>query len=761
MSKLIADLNEAQLKAVLEADGPALVIAGAGSGKTRVLTTRIAYLLEKGVRPWEILCLTFTNKAAGEMKARVAKLLGEEYVKELWMGTFHSVFARLLRRNADHIGYTRSFTIYDSDDSLSLIKRIMNAMHITNDRITPQSVRSRISKAKNQMILPSDFANSAIDPISVVVSEVYEQYTKSLYEANAMDFDDILLKTIELFARNPNIREGYARQFRYVLVDEYQDTNRIQYSIIKQLSSFHRNLTVVGDDAQSIYAFRGADIRNILDFEKDFPDRKIFRLEQNYRSTQHILSTANAIIRGNKGQIEKTLFTKNHAGESVKIVECVDDREEAQTVVKYIQEHIHKSKLDLNDFAVLYRMNAQSRSLEDAFRRNNIAYVIIGGISFYKRKEIKDVLGYIRLLVNPADNESVIRVINFPARGIGDVTIGKLQEYANSQTRSLLDVITNDETLPGIQPRAATKLREFAALIKKYSELRDFLSPSELLRSYIDETGIPIELKTEGTDEALNRYENVKEFLSAVTEHFQINEGATIESFIEETSLYSDVDQVDDSENRVRLMTIHSAKGLEFPVVFVTGLEESIFPSSNALEEEFGIEEERRLLYVAITRAMKNCYMLFAQSRLKYGSVQYSMPSRFISEAEESDSVERIAKYSDAPRARSYTQRDDSEFSQLFDRDKSFRQPYRRTNDSYKNEKSYYSQESYRDDYSQVADGAGSSGMKRGSRVWHEAFGEGRVVEVSGKGEKAKAVVDFPTAGRKNLMLKFANLKVL
>lgn len=759
MSKILAELNEAQLSAVLESDGPSLIIAGAGSGKTRVLTTRVAYLLEQGVRPWEILVLTFTNKASGEMKERVAKLLGEEFVKELWMGTFHSVFARILRRNAEHIGYTRSFTIYDSDDSLSLIRRIMNAMNITSDRVTPKSVRARISKAKNQLILPTAFQESAVDPISLIVAEVYESYTKSLFDANAMDFDDILIKTIELFARFPDVRSGYARQFRYVLVDEYQDTNRIQYDIIKQLSSYHTNVTVVGDDAQSIYAFRGADIRNILDFEKDYPQRKLFRLEQNYRSTGNILSTANAVIKNNTGQIDKTLYTKNTLGDKVKIVECVDDREEAQAVVKHVQEHIFNEKYDLNDIAVLYRMNAQSRSLEDAFRRNKISYVIIGGLSFYKRKEIKDVLAYIRLLVNPSDNESLLRVINFPARGIGEVTINKLTTYANSQTRSILEVISTGESLPGLQPRTIIKLREFAALVKKYSEMRDFLSPSELLRSYVDETGIPIELKTEGTDESLNRYENVKEFLSAITEHFQQNENATIESFLEETSLYSDIDEVDDSQNNVRLMTIHAAKGLEFPVVFVTGLEEGIFPSANALEEEFGVEEERRLLYVAITRAMKHCYLLYAQSRLKYGSVQYSIPSRFISEAEESDAIERLTTAGSQTRARQYVVRDENSFSQIFDkRDTSYRSPYRKSNDSYHNDKNYYSQTPSGDDYSQLS---GSEVMRRGSRVWHEAFGEGRVIEISGKGEKAKAVVDFPTAGRKNLMLRFANLKVL
>jgi DNA helicase-2/ATP-dependent DNA helicase PcrA len=612
------------------------------------------------------------------------------------------------------------------------------------------------------MILAGELNDMAKDSQTKIVAEVYESYQKALYEANAMDFDDLLIKIVELFARHPHIKEKYARQFRYILVDEYQDTNRIQYLIIKELSSIHRNITVVGDDAQSIYAFRGADIRNILAFEDDFPDTKLFRLEQNYRSTQHVLDAANALIKNNRNQIPKTLHTQNPKGETVKIIECIDDREEAAMVCRFIEEEIRKDKYDLNEFCVLYRMNAQSRVLEDAFRRNGLAYIIIGGISFYKRKEIKDVLAYIRLLVNPADNESLLRVINFPARGIGEVTMTRLNDYAKEKGVGILSLISGGEAVPGILPRAVQKLREFSELIKKYSQMRDVLSASELLRSYIDETGIPQELKMEGTEEATNRYENVREFLSAITEYFQSNETASIETFLQETSLLSDVDQLADAANSVRLMTLHSAKGLEFPVVFVTGLEEGIFPGMNSADDPAAIEEERRLLYVGITRAMKKCYVLHAQSRLRYGSVQYSMPSRFLEELEETESVERTKKYSGGTRPRAGVRSEGDPFGDIFT-PTAFTPPRRtfnRSNGFREPSKSYYSQESSRDNYSQIEEGS-NAGLKRGARVWHDSFGEGRVIEVSGRGEKAKAVVDFPSAGRKNLMLKFANLRVL
>jgi DNA helicase-2/ATP-dependent DNA helicase PcrA len=477
MSKLLQGLNSAQAAAVTGAEGPTMIIAGAGSGKTRVLTTRIAYLLEQGIRPWEILSLTFTNKAAGEMKERIAALLGEGHVHDLWMGTFHSVFARMLRRHAELLGYTKSFSIYDSDDSLALIKRVMEELRIPRDQFNPNAVRSRISSAKNQLISPEDYANMARDFFSEKVAEVYPEYIKQLKSANAMDFDDLLIKTIELFVHHKDVLESYQRKFRYVLVDEYQDTNRAQYMIVKLLSAFHNNLTVVGDDAQSIYAFRGADIKNILDFERDYPNAKLFRLEQNYRSTGHILAAADALIKNNKEQIPKTLFTKNIKGELVKIMECSDEREEGATVVRTIEDEIRKEKYTLSQFAILYRTNAQSRAIEDSLRRQGIPYTIIGGIAFYKRKEIKDCLAYIRLIVNPADAESLIRVINFPARGIGEATMAKLAQFARERGATILDVMATPEFIPNLSPKTAGKLKIFSELIIKYSQLLTQLSP--------------------------------------------------------------------------------------------------------------------------------------------------------------------------------------------------------------------------------------------------------------------------------------------
>ncbi len=559
------------------------------------------------------------------------------------------------------------------------------------------------------------------------IARVYDAYTKQLYEANAMDFDDLLVKTVELFTRFPHVRDGYARQFQYVLVDEYQDTNRIQYLIVKELASYHGNIAVVGDDAQSIYSFRGADIRNILDFQSDFPDVKTFRLEQNYRSTQHILDAANAIIESNKGQIPKKLFTKNTSGKKVQVIECIDDRTEAQRIVREIEELSHRKKYTLNEFAVLYRMNAQSRSLEDALRRSKLAYVIVGGISFYKRAEIKDVVAYIRLLVNRRDTESTLRIINFPARGIGTTTLERLVHFANENNISILDAIDTGIAIPDIQPRFMQKLREFSGYIKKYSDLREHLSPGELLNAYIGETGILQELKLEGTSESLDRYENVREFLSYITDYFHEHPGADIESFLEEMSLISDIDDLKDSNNAVRLMTIHSAKGLEFPVVFVAGLEEGLFPSSNALEEEFGVEEERRLLYVAVTRAMKRAFVLYAQQRLRYGSIQYNIPSRFIEELQRSDSVETESLSDPALRRHSFTESQTySSFS--FD---SQRSSFRRSERSLRGG---YSQETSYNEYSQIEEAAPT--LKRGELVFHESFGEGRVIEVTGTGDR-------------------------
>lgn len=756
MSKILSGLNEAQLAAVTGADGPAMVIAGAGSGKTRVLTTRIAYLLEHGARSWEILALTFTNKAAGEMKERIAQMIGESSVRDLWMGTFHSIFARLLRRNADAIGYTRSFSIYDTDDTISAIKRIMDLLGIPKDKYNPNAIRSRISGAKNALILPPEYANQALDIFSEKTAQVYTEYTRLLGESNAMDFDDLLIKTIELFERHPDILEHYQRRFRYILVDEYQDTNRAQYKVVKMLAGAHKNLTVVGDDAQSIYAFRGADIKNILGFQEDYPDTKLFRLEQNYRSTGQILSAANSLIEHNTEQIRKHLYTKNIKGDPVHIVECSDDREEGAAVVRFLEEEMRKERYSLNEFAVLYRTNAQSRVIEDHFRRQGIPYVIVGGVAFYKRKEIKDVVAYIRLIVNPADSESLFRVINYPGRGIGETTLEKLAQFARERQSPVFDVLAVPEFIPNVQAKTANNLRAFHHLINKYRSLRDQLSASELLRSLIDDTGILRELKFENTLESLARRENVIEFLNAITEYFMEKPDATIESFLEEISLMSDVDAYDGTKQAVTLMTIHAAKGLEYPVVFITGVEEGLFPSANAFYEPADIEEERRLMYVAITRSMRKCYISFARQRMKFGEIASSVPSRFIKEIEKSSATERITSY--GAKSRSFEVLNGREEP---DYDSGYGKPAFAAKRRSRGPLSVnpYAQEAPEDSYSQL-EGSGSA-LHRGTKVWHDAFGEGRVVEVSGRGEKAKAVVDFAKVGRKNLMLKFAQLKVL
>lgn len=761
MSNVLSGLNPAQLEAVTNANGPTMIIAGAGSGKTRVLTHRIAYLLESGVRPWEVLSLTFTNKAAKEMKERIAKIVGEDKAHELWMGTFHSIFARILRRHASALGYTSSFTIYDSDDSLSAIKQIMGSLGISRDEFNPIAIRSKISGAKNALIFPDEYRQLARDPMSEKTAQVYPEYLGALRRANALDFDDLLIKTIELFEKNKDILDQYQNRFKFILVDEYQDTNHAQYAIIKMLAAKFRNLTVVGDDAQSIYSFRGADIGNILDFERDYTDAKVYRLEQNYRSTQSILGAADQLIKNNKGQIPKSLFTENGTGEPVKIIECSDERDEAQTIVRNIEEETRKSKLDLRHFAILYRTNAQSRAIEDGLRRQGIAYTIIGGTAFYKRKEIKDVLAYVRLLVNPTDSESLVRVINYPARGIGATTLERVAQHAREQNHSLFHSLQQIEFVPGIQSRSIAKIHEFTSLIAKYAKLKDQMSPSELLRSMIDETRILSELKLENTMESMARYENIQEFLSAVTEFFSERQGATLETFLEEVSLVSEIDQVDGSKNAVTLMTLHAAKGLEFPVVFIAGLEEGLFPSQSTVMDRNQLEEERRLLYVGITRAMRKCFVLYAAARMRFGETLRAMPSRFLEEIEQSGYTEKITSYGTKPRAReSYAERENS-FSHLMNGTPTLNgRTFTRKRADRVTTSSSSSSSSY-NEYSQIDSDQGSSTLRRGAKVMHTTFGEGRIVEVGGKGDKAKAVVDFTKFGRKNLMLKFANLKLL
>jgi DNA helicase II / ATP-dependent DNA helicase PcrA len=733
-------LNAAQRAAAKHVNGPVMVIAGAGSGKTRVLTFRIAHLLSLGVRPDSVLALTFTNKAAGEMKERIAGLVGEGS-RQLWMGTFHSIFARILRFEAEKIGYTRSFTIYDSDDSLTLIRGIMNSLSISGQAFPPSAIRSRISRAKNAMQSPAVMRDGPADPTTEKTAAVYEEYERRLRKSNAMDFDDLLLKPLELFAKHPDVLERYQYRFKYLLVDEYQDTNRVQYLLIKELARLNRNVCVVGDDAQSIYGFRGADIRNILDFEKDYKDCAVYRLEQNYRSTKTILAAAGSIIKRNQDQIPKTLWTENAEGELITLQTCDDDRDEGYRIVTAIQEESHRKKLDLKDFAVLYRTNAQSRSIEDALRRNAIAYIIVGGVAFYKRKEIKDVLAYLSVIANPRDDESILRIINVPARGIGDTSVGKLRAAAGA--RSLYESMLLPEVLDQLPDRTRKGVLQFRAMLAKYIGLKDKTSVGELARALIDDIGILLSLQEENTPEAKNRIENIRELVSALSEFSARGSERTIEDFLQEVSLVSDVDQAEFGRNAVTLMTLHAAKGLEFPVVWISGIEEGLFPLGAAGNDKREMEEERRLMYVGITRARQKLYLSWAITRYRFGEQTYSTRSRFLEEidgaliAEDQGSRRASAPYRRAearpspprPAARP-TKRSDAV-------EPFFADPL----PDYEGE-------------SQVGFQA-----KVGARVTHEAFGRGKILAIDGSGDNARAVVDFESVGRKHLMLKFANLR--
>ena len=723
-----------------------MIVAGAGSGKTRVLTYRIAQLLHSGIPPYEILALTFTNKAAKEMKERIERRIGNQ-AHNVWAGTFHSIFARILRQEVEALGYSRSFTIYDSDDSQNVIKNIMTSLSISQQQVNPRGVQSRISGAKNQMMTPREYEEIAKDFIDQKVAQVFAEYQPKLHKSNAMDFDDLLLKPIELFKKFPNTLEKYQYRFKYILVDEYQDTNRAQYVLINMLAQRFKNIAVVGDDAQSIYAFRGADIRNILDFERDYPNAKVFRLEQNYRSTKTILAAADSVIKNNRNQITKTLWTDNPRGEKIGVIESDDDKAEGLTIAQKIQEHISKEKLNLKDFAILYRTNAQSRSIEDAMRRFGIPYVIVGGVEFYKRKEIKDVLAYLRLIVNPKDEESLLRVINYPPRGIGDTTIDKLIEQATKANASLFDIIVNARSLSTIADRTKNAIVQFGSLLKKYSEMKSSMSPSEIARSVVDELGILRMYKEEQTPESLGRWENIQELLSAISEFADQNkEKATLESFLEEVALVSAVDQMVDERNAVTMMTLHSAKGLEFPVIFIGGMEEGLFPLYQITPDASELEEERRLCYVGITRAMKKLYLLYTRIRYRFGDVTYPVVSRFLGEISES----LLEK--EASRKSSYTADTISNLSSVRQRYvESIKQKKVRKQDEfvpdadvdYENQ----SQEEIR--------------LKVGVYVEHEVFGKGKVTQLSGRGDSAKAVVQFNNVGPKNLMIKFARLKVL
>ncbi len=723
----LKELNEEQRKAVEYIAGPQMIIAGAGSGKTRVLTYKIAYLLSKGYKSETILALTFTNKAANEMKVRIKELVGKK-ANNIWMGTFHSIFAHILRIEAKHISHKSNFSIYDTEDSLSLVSNITTALNIDIEGVTNNSIRHRISFLKNHMIphekYRKDHAGSFIEE---KIADVYEEYQKRLVANNAMDFEDLLLKPIELFNSNVKILQKYKKKFGYILVDEFQDTNKAQYELIKLLVSRNCKISVVGDDAQSIYSWRGANLSNMLDFENDFKKHKIFRLEQNYRSTKMILEAAGSVIKNNKKQIVKTLWTQNNDGEQLTLIKCADEKDEAYQIAKYLKKEISKKKLSHKDFAVLYRTNAQSRAMEDIFRREKIPYTIIGGVEFYRRKEVKDVIAYLRVLSNQNDEESLLRIMNFPQRGIGNTTVNRMIGFARKHDLTFYQTMARVFEVIDIKERIQKNVKGFRLLLEKYIDLKDKLSVSELTRALVDELGLIRMFKSENTPEAKNKINNIKELLSALSEFSESNKDAGLDQFLEDVSLVADIDMYENEKNAVTLLTLHSAKGLEFPIVFLSGCEEDIFPIANRFNSDASVEEERRLFYVGVTRAENKVFLSHARSRYRFGEVAYQSRSRFIDELDPSTLVEVNGGIG--------------------------RKANRKTKKEVYYE--YFDSVDY-EDFDQE-----NKTVRIGSRVMHEKFGLGKVVDVAGSGDMVKATVAFENNNVKQLMLKFAKLKIL
>lgn len=758
------ELNKSQQAAVFYNDGPSLVIAGAGAGKTRVLTYKITYLLEQGVEPWNILALTFTNKAAREMKARIALMLDEQKVRYLWMDTFHSVFARILRIESAVLGYKSNFTIYDQTDSRSLIKSIVKEMQLDDKVYKPNVVQERISSAKNQLILPDAYAASADayrgDQARRIpaVRDVYRAYWMRCRQANAMDFDDLLVNTYLLFERYPEIREQYVKRFHYVLVDEYQDTNYAQHQIVWQLTRDNQQLCVVGDDAQSIYSFRGANIDNILKFNTLYPSAKLFKLEQNYRSTQMIVNAANSLIEKNHEQIPKSVYSHKEEGEPLTLFRAYSDVEEGEIVVNKIQELHRKEYIAYDEFAILYRTNAQSRVFEESLRKRTMPYRIYGGMSFYQRKEIKDIIAYYRLAVNPMDEEALKRVINYPARGIGDTTLLHVIEAASAAGVSLWEVICSPEQYAlEVSKGFVARLQQFATLIQSFIEDALTKDAYEVGKRIAKESGVVADIYRDSTPEGIARQENVEELMNGI-QNFVIsqkeegNEREKLTDFLSEVSLLSDQDKdKSTSDEKVTLMTMHAAKGLEFKVVFVVGVEENLFPSPMCAEMPRALEEERRLFYVAITRAEQYCFLSFAKSRFRFGKVEYGEPSRFLKDIS--------SRYLRSPRGVLEREEAATDFfgrgagtpRRTFEKPTNPEPPARRNLKpvSYSN---FLGNNNAKSDVPQ---------LKVGQVIEHERFGIGDVEKVEGAGDNAKATIRFRNVGVKQLLLKFARFKVI
>lgn len=769
---LLNDLNDAQRAAVEYIDGPSLVIAGAGSGKTRVLTYKIAYLLSQGMKPWSIMALTFTNKAAREMKERIGKLVGGDLAQHLYMGTFHSIFSRILRAEAEHIGFNNNFTIYDESDSRSLLKAIIKEMGLDDKAYKPAAVHARISMAKNNLVTAEAYDS---DPAILeqnkrakmpAIGKIYVAYVQRCRQANAMDFDDLLMLTFQLFRDHEEIRQKYAGRFDYILVDEYQDTNHVQMSIVMQLCKEKLRVCAVGDDSQSIYSFRGANIDNILNYQKQLPGTQLFKLEQNYRSTQTIVEAANSLIHHNRNQIQKEVFSKNDKGEKILYKPAYSDKEEALIVAKNIQRIKRQDDCGYDQFAILYRTNAQSRSFEEEFRKQGIPYRIYGGLSFYQRKEIKDIIAYFRLVANPDDEEAFKRIINYPARGIGATTVMKIADCAHQNQVSFWEVIGNVEHYGlNVNKGTQTKLEKFRLLISSFIDRSHTLDVYELGDAIIRESRISEDIMSGKNADDLARQENLEEFLSGMQtfvagrqEEGRMDE-AYLTDYLQDVALLTDADsEGEKDEPRVSLMTIHAAKGLEFATVFVVGLEENIFPSPLAAISVRELEEERRLLYVAITRAEKHCILTNAKNRFRYGKMEFDNPSRFIDEIDAS----LIEGGEEAPESSfgggrssygGYGSEGGYGGRMPWDRDRS---GYRR---DYQNSKPVASQ--FMADPKPAFASSSAGSLCEGCRIEHQRFGIGTVLKIEGTGENTKATVEFQNAGTKQLLLKFAKFTIL
>ena len=784
MQDYLNELNEGQQKAVLYCDGPSLVIAGAGSGKTRVLTYKIAYLLEQGLDPWNILALTFTNKAAREMKERIGRLVGERRAKYLWMGTFHSIFLRILHTESDCLGFSHNFTVYDTADSKSLIRTIIKEMGLDEKVYKPATVQNRISNAKNRLVTPARYgANPEVYEADCKahipqVCDIYQHYWNRLKQADAMDFDDLLLYTYILFKEHPEVLAKYQDQFKFILVDEYQDTNYAQHCIVMQLGIHHGKVCVVGDDAQSIYSFRGAEIDNILNFTKVFNGAKIFKLEQNYRSTQTIVQAANSLIEKNMSRIPKDVFSKNEEGESIGLYQAYSDAEEAEIVANKIAELRRKEGLSYSDFAILYRTNAQSRVFEEVFRKRNMPYRVYGGLSFYQRKEIKDIIAYFRVVVNPHDEEAFKRIINYPARGIGDTTVGRIAQQASEHHVSLWEVISAPDTYGlAVSKGTLSKLQAFRELIVGFIAQTTERNAYELGFDIIKASGIIADVMADSTPEGMSKKENIEELTNGLKDFTdgrleEGNEHISLSDYLSEISLLTDQDSdTDDDGARITIMTVHSAKGLEFGTVFVVGLEENLFPSAMSGESMRALEEERRLFYVAITRAEKHCYLTFAKMRFRYGKMEFSQPSRFLRDIDVKYlKPQQNDDFVPRQKATSFSgQWGESSAPRFTSRSSDYGQPRRSlfpTEEKPTSRPAITPVARNLKRVSSVTPSASNSSntaaaLQVGQLIQHDRFGIGEVKKVEGTGDNAKATIEFRNAGTKQLLLRFARFKVI